>query len=443
MFIRFKAYQSLYTVNDQSHTFFVYTFIILGIGILYLAYNHKSIIMKYKTIVHLLTLAIAILFAGCQQEKEPIAVTGVTLSPTSLTMVEEEIMTLSVNVQPSNAENKSVSWSSSNAAVASVQDGVVTAHKIGSATITVKTSDGGKTANCSVTVTSNVISVSGVSLDKTSLELTEGEEETLIATIAPDNALNKNVTWTSSDTEVATVEEGKVTAVKAGTATITVKTEDGDKTAACEVTVKENGYPVESVSLDKTSMELTEGDEATLTATVTPDNASNKNVTWSSSNTEVATVENGKVTAVKAGTAIITVRTDDGDKTATCEVTVKEKVFPVESVSLDKTSMELTEGDEATLTATIAPGNASNKTVTWISSNPEVASVENGKVTAIKVGTTTITVKTEDGDKTATCEVTVKEKGYPVEGVYLDKTSLELTEGDEATLTATVSPDNA
>ena len=352
-------------------------------------------------------MAIALLLAGCGQEKEPVAVTGVTLSQTSLTMTEGDTQTLSATVQPSNADNRFVSWSSSNASVASVQDGLVTAHQAGSATITVKTADGGKTATCSVTVTAKVVAVAGVSLDKTSLELTEGDEATLTAIVTPDNASNKNVTWTSSNPEVATVENGKVTAIKVGTTTITVKTEDGGKTATCEVTVREMVYPVESVSLDKTSLELTEGDEATLTATIAPDNASNKNVTWTSSNPEVAKVENGKITAVKAGTATITVKTEDGGKTATCEVTVKEMVYPVESVSLDKTSLELTEGDEATLTATIAPDNASNKNVTWTSSNPEVATVEDGKVIAVKAGMTTITATTEDGGKTATCEVTV------------------------------------
>ena len=130
------------------------------------------------------------------------------------------------------------------------------------------------------------------------------------------------MTWTSSDSNVAAVANGKVTAVKAGTATITVKTEDGNKTATCTVTVKAKTYPVESVTLDKTSVELTEGEETTLTATINPSNATNKNVTWTSSDSNVATVANGKVTAVKAGTATITVKTEDGNKTATCTVTV-------------------------------------------------------------------------------------------------------------------------
>ena len=168
----------------------------------------------------------------------------------------------------------------------------------------------------------DTIKVEGVSLNVTSVELTEGDQTTLTATVNPSNATNKNVTWTSSDNNVATVANGKITAVKAGTATITVKTEDGNKTATCTVTVKAKTYPVESVTLDKTSVELTEGDEVTLTATVNPSNATNKNVTWTSSDSNVATVANGKVTAVKAGTATITVKTEDGNKTATCTVTV-------------------------------------------------------------------------------------------------------------------------
>ncbi len=202
--------------------------------------------MNPKLTLQLLTLAIALLLAGCGQEKEPVAVTGVALSQASLTLTEGDTQTLSATVQPSNADNKSVSWSSSNASVASVQDGLVTAHQAGSATITVKTADGGKTATCSVTVTAKVVAVAGVSLDKTSLELTEGEEVTLKATVTPDNASNKNVTWTSSNPEVATVENGKVTAVKAGTTTITVTTVDGAKTAKCEVTVL-YGKPNEAI----------------------------------------------------------------------------------------------------------------------------------------------------------------------------------------------------
>ena len=380
---------------------------------------------------------------GCTEEPAPIAVASVTLDSSSMTLVEGESQKLTATVSPSNAENKEVIWTSSNSSVASVKDGLVTAIKVGEATITVKTDDGGKTAACKVTVNAKVYPVESVSLDRTSVELTEGEEITLNVTVKPDNATNKNVTWSSSDESVAKVVNGKVTALVPGNAVITVKTEDGGKTATCEVTVNAKVYPVESVSLDRTSVELIEGDEITLNATVKPDNATNKNVTWSSSDESVVKVIDGKVTALIPGNAVITVKTEDGSKTATCEVTVNAKVYPVESVSLDRTSVELTEGDEITLNATVKPDNATNKNVTWSSSYTAVAQVVNGKVTALKAGHAVITVKTEDGSKTATCEVTVKAKVYPVESVSLDRTSAELTEGEEITLNATVKPDNA
>ena len=163
-----------------------------------------------------------------------------------------------------------------------------------------------------------VIAVTSVTLDKKTLKLMVGETATLTATVKPDDATDKTVTWSSLDPKVATVKDGEVTAVKAGTAKITAKA--GEKTVTCDVTVKAPVIAVTSVTLDKTTLSLEEGKSATLTATVKPDNATDKTVTWSSSNTAVATVKDGKVTAVKAGTAKITAKA--GDKTATCTVTV-------------------------------------------------------------------------------------------------------------------------
>ena len=169
--------------------------------------------------------------------------------------------------------------------------------------------------------------------------------------------------------------------------------------------------PVSNVQISQSTVELTVGESTTLAATVKPDNATNKAVVWSSSNEAVATVKDGVVKAVKAGSATITVKTEDGGKTATCSVTVNEKVYPVESVSLDKTSLTLTEGDEATLSATMKPDNATNKAVVWSSSNEAVATVKDGVVKAVKAGSATITVKTEDGGKTATCKIEVIQNG--------------------------------
>ncbi len=251
------------------------------------------------------------------------------------------------------------------------------------------------------------ISVTSVTLNSTFMELTEGDSQTLIATISPSNADNQKVIWTSSNSSVASVKEGRVTAIKEGVATITAKSDDGNKTATCQITVKAKVYPVESISLDKASAEMTEGDELTLTATVKPDNATNKNVVWSSSNESVAKVSNGKVTAVSPGSVTITAKTDDGSKTATCQITVKAKVYPVESISLDKTSAEMTEGDELTLTATVKPDNATNKNVVWSSTDISVVTVSNGKIKAINAGCAVIRAASENGGFIAECNIKV------------------------------------
>ena len=321
--------------------------------------------------------------------------------------------------------------------------------------------------------TKEKIDVSGVTLDKTAVSLVEEETVTLEATVAPDDATDKTVTWSSNKTGVATVDaDGKVTAVKAGTATITATATNGtdavtdDQTATCTVTVtaaEEPKVDVTGVTLNKITMELTEGTTGTLTATVVPTDASDKTVIWSSDKTSVATVDtNGKVTAVKAGTAIITVMATNGtddeadDKTATCTVTVtaaEEPKVDVTGVTLNKTALELTEGTSGTLTATVAPEDATDTTVTWKSSDEAVATVDNsGKVTAVAAGSAKITATATNGtedtddDKTATCTVTVTEEEIPkvdVTGVTLNKTALELTEGTSGTLMATVAPEDA
>ena len=178
----------------------------------------------------------------------------------------------------------------------------------------------------------DTVAVTGVTLNEDALNLTVNGTATLEATVAPEGATNKAVTWSSSDATIASVSNaGVVTAVKAGTATITVTTADGSKTASCTVTVSAASVAVTGVTLNKTSTALTVGATETLTATVAPEGATNKNVTWTSSDATVASVSNaGVVTAVKAGTATITVTTADGSKTATCTVNVTAAQTPDE-----------------------------------------------------------------------------------------------------------------
>ena len=258
-----------------------------------------------------------------QDDDKDIIVTSVSLDNTSLSLEIGESYTLVVTVSPSNATDKSITWSSTNSSVAAVSDGKVTAKSEGTTTITAEAHNG-KTASCTVTVNEpapEVIEVTSVSLNKTSLTLEIGESETLTATVLPSNATDKSVTWTSSDKSVVTVINGRITAVGAGAATITAKTSNG-KTAICSIIVKEPApeiIEVTSVSLNKTSLTLEIGASETLTATVLPSNATDKSVTWTSSDQAVATVVNGKITAVGSGIATITATASNGKK-ASCTI---------------------------------------------------------------------------------------------------------------------------
>ncbi len=377
-----------------------------------------------------------------------VSVAGVSLDKTEIVLVEDSSEKLTATVEPTNATNKNVTWSSDHEAIATVdQNGTVTARNGGQAIITVTTADGSKTATCTVNVRVHIgVPVQSVGLNNSTLELSEGEGAQLTAHFNPENATNKNVTWRSDNESIAKVDQnGNVVGQTPGTTTITVTTEDGGKTASCEVTVKETPVAVTGVGLNTNKVELSVGEGNKLVATVTPEAAANKEVTWSSNNPEVATVEqDGKVVAQKPGNATITVTTKDGNKTATCEVIVKETPVAVTGVGLNTNKVELSVGEGNKLVATVTPEAAANKEVTWSSNNPEVATVDqDGKVVAQKPGNATITVTTKDGNKTATCEVTVKETPVAVTGVGLNTNDLKLSAGEGNQLVVTITPQHA
>ena len=345
-----------------------------------------------------------------------------TVTPSRIEIIEGESAVLSASVSPEAASDRAVAWSSSDRSVATV-DKAGTVHGLRPGTATVTATAEGKSGTCAVTVKAKAVNVTEVTLDRAELTLTEGETETLTATVKPDNADNRKVTWSSDKTEIATVNgAGKVTAVKPGEAVVTVTTEDGGKTATCKVTVKAKVIGVTEVTLDRTELTLTEGETETLTATVRPDNADNRKVTWSSDKTEVATVNGaGRVTAVKAGEAVVTVTTEDGGKTATCKVTVKAKAVPVTGVEVNPWAVTLSVRGTSKLSYTIRPADATNQNVKWESDNPSVATVDSdGNVRAVSAGVAKVSAVTEDGGFRSGCTVTVKEfsSGFEVGGLF-------------------------
>ena len=380
------------------------------------------------------SLVLTIIFSICSCQEPEVKVSAIILNSTSLSMTEGDTFKLTATVSPDNATDKSVIWSSSNASIAEVTDGVVTAVKEGAATITVASRDGGARATCEVAVAARTVDVESVTLSQKEAVITVGKTLTLTATVMPENATDKTVTWTSNNTSIATVDNGVVTAVKPGSASITATA--GGKNASCTVTVKEEYIDVTSVTLDETSCSLMEGESFTLYATVKPDDATEKSVIWKSSNEKVATVYGGKITAVSAGKATITATA--GKVSATCEVQVTAKVA-VESVTLDVKKITIYVGDTQTLTATVLPENATDKTVSWESSDDDVAIVQNGVVKGIAEGSATITATA--GGRSATCAVTVKK--IEVESISLDKTSLEMNPDESEQLTVIFKPENA
>lgn len=386
-------------------------------------------------------------------KSKQVSVDSITLKKSPTTLISGKTYSLTYTISPANATNKKVVWSSSDEKVVTVANGKLTAKDAGTATVTVTTSDGGKAATCDVTV---IVPVSKLNISDKSLVMSAFETVTLTVGILPENAKSKNLQWSSSNDKVVTVTDGVLTAVDKGTATITVKTEDGRKSAYC--TVKVN-MPVSTLTLNRESDSLVVGQTRTLSVIISPENADNKKVIWESSDESVAKVVNGIVTAKAPGTAVITVQTLDGTKLDTCDITVTNPSVSITNMELKRISkssliegqLSITgngiaelalankNGDKifkygATINNPIIkfPGienqlasnmitvdilnfilgayNTSNKNMVWKSSNENVLKVVDGKLTTIGKGTTQLELTNSDGSKSIACSITITGK---------------------------------
>lgn len=333
-------------------------------------------------------------------------VTGVSLDQTSVTVLPNASIMLVATVEPADAKDTNIIWTSSDEKIATVDsNGKVTVHALGTVVITAITTDGNYKATCSVTVSEEVVNVTDISFSKTTLTLSTNDIVSISANITPVNATNKGIIWSSSNEHVVKVVNGKVTAISEGTAIITATTKDGNKTATLNVVVKD--VPVSAITINPNTINMVIGDKPKqLTAIITPDNASNKEVIWQSSNKAIASVNSkGVVTAVGAGSTTIQATTKDGNKIAIVKVNVT-KPIEVTSISISGAN-NVTEGKTITLSAIIKPNNALNKTVKWSSSDTSIATVNShGIVTGLKAGGVTITATTPNG-KVATYPITV------------------------------------
>ena len=390
-------------------------------------------------------------------------------------------LSLTMDLGTEDACYKRIKYSSSNEDVATVSnEGEVSALKAGNVDITVD--NGYKTITKKVTVvsTGNVNDVTGVKLNTTSLTVQVGKYAFLYATVSPSSATNKSVIWTSSDDSVAMVSnKGQVVGVKAGNAVITATTQDGNKTAMAKVTVKKapsgsssggsssggsssggssgSKYKkVTKVTVNSKDFTLVVGKTKTLTYAISPKNATNKKITWKSSNPAVAKIStSGKVTAVGPGTTTISAVSADGVSGKVKVTVTTGKIVKATGLTLSPSSLSINVGQSKKITATVTPKNATIKTIKWVSLNSKIARVSSaGSVTGVSAGTTTITAVTTDGAVQKSLKVTVKgstkddgkkddNKNVKVTDLLLSQSSVALKKGSSTTVTATVVPSNA
>jgi len=399
-----------------------------------------TLFSKALSVLLVLTLVLALPVIG----NADIPVTKITLSETIISLKPSETKQVIATVTPDDATNPGVTFTSNNTSVATVSTtGVITAVAGGSAVITASALDGsGVTAQCGVVVPK---SVTGLTVSPMTCTLAVGGEQKLTTVVTPSDAADKSVTYSSSNTGVAVVSnEGRITAVSLGNAVITVTScSDSSIIAACNVTV---GIKVADISVTPSAITLETGKTYAFAADVEPTNATDTSVTWSSSDTAVATVSSiGVITTWKAGTANITATANDGSgiKGSAVVTVMGETVLPtlVSNITLSDTSLTLKAGGSKQLTAVVTPADATDPTYKYTSSNATVATVSNdGLVTAVGPGTATITCASNDGGATASCSVTVT---TPVSAIAVNPSNLVVGVSENKQLTVTFTPSNA
>ena len=365
--------------------------------------------MKFHRKATVLFSALAILGGVAVCDLPVTADNTVYAAETQLT-ISKGVLSLGKGESFKLTANKSVKWRTSAPKLVTVdQSGNVKAVGIGTAWVTGKATDGTE-KSCKITVRN---APSKITLSKGVVTIGVGEKFSVTSTIQNETACAKRTYRTSNSSIVKMTRtdwQGDFVGVKPGVAYVTVRSYNG-KESACKVTVRK--APT-WVSISKKNLTMTVGQSATLSAGIASD-AGCASRTFRTSNSSIVKMTKtnwtGSFTAVKPGTAWVTVRTYNG-KESSCKVTVKAKEQPkpstveVTSITLNKTNVTLEEGKTTTLTATVNPSNANNKTITWSSDNTSIATVNNGKVTAKKAGTANIIAKSNNG-KTVTCKVTI------------------------------------
>ena len=403
-----------------------------------------------------------------------VPITSISLEQNEITLIVNNTAKINPIILPINASNKNPVYVSSSEDIATVNSsGYVTAKKIGKTNISVSLEN--KVAIYKVTVVDK-IPLESITIDA-SVELKQNKSTKLSVTYFPQNATDKKVTWQSSNPNIVVVDNnGNIKGMTPGNATITVTSNDGNHVATSKVTViantpnvtnnnqpqttkkvnppsstsatnNDNIVKLNSISLDKKNITLNINESRILSVTYNPQNATDKTVTWKSSNSNIVKVDNnGKLTALAEGIATITVTSNDGKHEAKCNITVNANNQQttdkkLRNIKLNENKLKLKKGKEVTLEVTYTPSDADNKELSWISSNEDVATVKNGKITALAVGTTEIKVISVDGNYEDKCYVTVY-SDLPIESIVFEKEKQTVYIGNTITLNTISTPEN-
>lgn len=369
-------------------------------------------------------------------------VENITLDQTALTINVGDSKEVKATIAPSFASTKELTWTSNHPEIAEVSSqGVVKALKVGTATITATATDGSNvSASCEVTV--NGIPVKGITLNKPSITLKATENVQLTATITPINATDQTLTWHSENESVAKVDStGKVTGISMGKTQIIVSSVSNPKIQAiCNVTIAPT--LVNRIVIEPTQSTLKAGETIKLQAKIYPELATNKTVSWLSEDQDIAIVDSmGKVTAKRVGQVRIEVSTTDGSKVkAYAQIHVVPT--PVESITIvAEGDTKLKAGETLNLRAEVLPVTASDTILVWSSSNEEIATVQDGLVTAHhQTGTVTITAASGNGIK-GTINLTIIPT--PVDSLIISAPSNEMKVGDTQQIAVTINPSTA
>ncbi|WP_409149219.1 Ig-like domain-containing protein [Sphingobacterium sp. BS-2] len=393
---------------------------------------------KYSLVV----LTFVIFFISCSKDKEE----AIPEKITKIEFIEKEIQlfigksdTLNVVHNPQKLPKPKYKWSSSNTEVVSVNElGVIKALKEGKSEITATIS--GENMNARVLVNVLPIIPEKLKLELVNSTLFVGDSVNVKYSIDPPNTTNAGqygIDWSSSDNSVFTVMEGKVKGLKAGKAKLTATIKGTNVFSEIEIIVK----PVlpSAIELNITSGQVELGQAIKLIAKIKPDNTTDKDLVWESSDSNIASVVDGEVIGKKEGEVVITVKTKEGSISGTAKI----KVFTVKAtkITLNQTQVEIMPGQSFVLTAEVSPQNTHNKDLVWSSSNSLIATVDQyGNVIGKKEGEVVITVKTKEGSISATAKIKV----FTVKAtkITLNETHVELMAGQSFGLTAEVSPQN-